>query len=249
MTTEPKEGSSVADVLGGTGDSQQGEASKEPASKAELADLEKRITGHIDQALAGFKQSQKDVVTDRVQKAVASLPELRIFRQVAEANPGIFKDGVDPQAIVRQGVVDAIVERELGDAQSQRQAESRGAAAAGGEAVAVKSEVDRILGQYGVAQDDPEVLALAKEVQGQPLLNQLQKLDELGQDIQRRKGGTSAQIGAARGKGASGPAELEAKYREEMRSKRGQGMHVAREIKERFRKAGLDVDRIDLLHG
>jgi hypothetical protein len=248
MTTEPKEGASVADVLGGTGDSAQSDLSKEAASKAELADLEKRIASQIEQGFAGLKQSQKDVVGDRVQKAVASLPELQAFRRIAETNPGIFKEGVDPQAILRQGVVDAIVDRELSGASTERKAESQNADPAGAK-VAVKDEVDRILQLYGVASDDPEVLALAKEVSGEPLLVQLNKLDELGADIQRRKGGTSAQIGAARGKGASGPAELEAKYREEMRSKRGQGMHVAREIKERFRKAGLDVDHIDLLHG
>jgi hypothetical protein len=248
MTSEPKEGSSVADVLGGTGDSAQSEASKEVASKAELVELEKRITSHIDQAVSGLKQSQKDVVSDRVQKAVASLPELQAFRRVAEANPGIFKEGVDPQAIVRQATVDAIVDRELSGPPAERQAESRDAGPAGAQA-AVKGEVDRILSTYGVASDDPEVIALAKEVQGESLLVQLQKLDELGQDIQRRKGGASAQLGAAKGKGAAGSSELEAKYRAEMRQARGQGMHVARGIKERYRKAGLDIDHIDLLHG
>lgn len=244
MTTqEPKEGASVADVLGGTQGATDS-TSKEPVSKAELAELEARIGKQIEQGFASVKQSQKDVIGDRINRAVTSLPELRAFSQFLEANPGIVKDGVDPKRLIRDQAVDLIVDRELAGTPAERQAESRDAGPAGAQA-AVKAEVDRILETYGVAGDDPEVVALAKEVQGEPLLVQLTKLNELGADIQRRKGGVSAQVGGARGSGNK--PDLEAAYRAEMKANRGRGMHVARQIKDKYRRSGLDVDHIDLM--
>lgn len=248
MPGETEESTSLADVLGGTGDS-EGKASEGKASEGSFEALEQRLTKHveatIDKAVSSLKQSQRDTIQDRVTKAVHDAPEFQGLRQInefMERHPELLKEGVKPREVLRSAALDNLVDRELAGSTEQRQPERRDAAQADGSGV-LKAEIGRILQEHGVAEDDPEVIALAKEVQGQPLLVQLTRLNELATQIAGRS--DEPNVGAARGRKVN--PDLEAKYRQEMLENRGRGNYVGRQIKDKYRKLGLDVDRVALI--
>jgi len=225
---------------GNTGEAQSpGQTPEAQGSTGENASQEYVSKAEFDSFLERTKQSQRDVITDRVTKAVKA--ELAQFSEVVDALSagGVLKEGVSPDQLKRDQAVNKLV-----DLMTQSDEPKKPEPEAGSDPL--ESEAAKLLERHGLSGKEPEIAEYVKQSAGKGMYEFLRGLDEIGGQVSARKKPSAAGIVPESGSPPQKP-DLEAEYRKEMLAARGKGMSVGREIKAKYRQRGLNVDGVNLL--
>jgi len=253
------------DLLSGAGSDPQasgsgdgGEGSKDYVSRKDFEALQSTIGDQfqaLNKALEGNRQSTKDVIEDRVSKAVA--PALEVVRGMGPVLQGLKQRGLlaenaDPLTIQRQLAMEAAADQVLSPSDAARasaaSATQQASQPAGDRA---KAEVDRILQEHGLTGKEPELVEYANGVRGKPLLEQLVGLNNLAAQIAGRKSGDGSSLLNV-GSGQLSHDQMQTQidnYIRDAAAARGKGTHAWEPIKARYRAMGVPVDRINLMTG
>lgn len=204
-------------------DSQQEAPSQEYVTKADLEEIVGRI-----------KQSQGDILTDRVEKEGVSL-EARILDRVKPH----LKD-VDFDKIQEQAELDEIRDRTFRPGEGVAESPQAEATSQASESSPLDEEIDRILETHGVERDDPQIKEYLGGKEG-TLTELLVGLDDTAAKVKASQPGASTVMSPG---GKPATPDLIQDYVNEMAANRGRGASVRRDIKNKYRNLGVEVDKI-----
>jgi len=197
-------------------------------SKADLEALAGTLRTEIENQGQRTRQSQGDIITDRVSKIEESFVERLI---------AALPEGVDPKLIQREAFVDHL----MADPSLLGKVEAEASPPASGPDP-VQTEVERIMHQHGLSGQEPEIAAFLKANKDKGLLELLDGLNTLGVEVAKRKP-SAASLMPESGSPPPQP-DVVKNYIEEMRQAAGKGMRVGQAIKDKYSKLGVDVDKI-----
>jgi hypothetical protein len=257
MTDEetPVEGDSQEPVA------QASAAPEEPAPAPEYvskADLEAFGTALVDEIVPRLKQSQKDVIQDRVSSEVKEA--MSSFDEAVEMLSPELKEGADIAALRREAFLNNLMAQSTSpepepepEAPPQAAAPEPASLPPGREA-----EIAQILEQHeGLSGTEPELMEYAKANKDKPWWQVGGGFNDLAASIAARNTGTPAGVVAPQGQ-ASNP-DLKAEFRKElddaMHPKDAEGnrvgpgrygMNVLRPIQDKYRELGLSEEDLDI---
>ena len=239
MTEEtPAEGAPKEPVTPASDTPPESTPSQEFVSKADFeAGLEKLATR--------LKQSQSDVIEDRVTKAVSG--KMSAFDEAAESFRPHLKEGVDVADIRRAAFLDNLIAEssEPSEPESPSPPQDKPPEQASSPSL-LEQEIGEILKEHDLREDEPELLEYVKANQGKPWYKIGPGFADLAAKVSARKKGSPAGILAETGRKPPDP-DLAQQYVDELATARDEGRRghaVLREIKNKYRKLGLDVDNI-----
>ena len=206
-------------------DSQQEAPSQEYVTKADLEEIVGRL-----------KQSQGDILTDRVEKA---LPEAvdEAFR--ARLTPHL-KEGTDLGSIEREAKLDVLLGQSFPSEQDVAESPQAEATSPASEPSPLDVEIDRILKEHGVERENPQIKEYLEGKEG-TLTELLVGLDDTAQKVRASQPGAGGVISPG---GKPATPDLIQDYVNEMAANKGKGSSVRRDIKNKYKRLGVDVDKI-----
>jgi len=206
-------------------DSQQEATSPEYVTKADLEEIVGRL-----------KQSQGDILTDRVEKALPDAVD-QAFR--ARLTPHL-KEGTDLTAIEREAKVDVLLGQSFPSEQDAGESPQAEPASQASEPSPLDVEIDRILKGHGVERDNPQIKEYLEGKEG-TLTELLVGLDDTAAKAKASHPGASGIISPG---GKAATPDLIQDYVNEMAANKGKGSSVRRDIKNKYKRLGVDVDKI-----
>ena len=224
------------------------ETSQAPVSRAEYEKLSKSVldlTKKIDQGLKANRQSATDTIKSVVSQAQKSSNDYLIDRLAAllPAN-GPSLESIKREAFLDEQVAKASAGKD--DSDSAQEVESPPAPT--GPSL-IQQEIAAILTEHGLTGEEPELREYVAAHKGTRWYEAGPGFADLARKIAARKRGTPG--GVMLGKvGRPSTSGLEAEYLsevKEMRKQRKYGLNLLRDLKDKYRAAGLEnVDEIDL---
>lgn len=236
MSTETPENTSGAEENEQASSSQGEKKPQEFVSKAEFDAGLKKIEELIQGSTERTKQSQRDAIKDRVESV-----EERLLKRLT---PVLAKAGVDLEQERRAEGLNILAEKFLQDPTADAvlpkatQSSSPASEPAGS---AENILIDNLLKEGGLSRDHPEISKyLANLPAGRTLGGVARELGDLVDEIGQRKE-PSGNIGLPAGSPEAQASldKLVAGYREDALAVRGKGMNALRQVREKWRKAGL----------
>jgi len=218
---------------------------KEPvpgSSEERLARIEAALAAvpkQIDEGLKRIKQSQRDVVEDRVSRAKNTL-EADILERV---KPALEKAGVNLSEVRRQAFLDRQIDgAESGEAPAGESPKAEPASSSN-ESSLFQKELKSILSEHGLNGTEPELREYMRQHTGEPWYKAGAGFAELAETVGSRKKQGTLMPGSG---DAPPPPNLVDAYKKEVleaRSK-GEGMVGKRRIDAKFQKLGLKVENV-----
>lgn len=209
-------------------DSQQKDPSTEYVTKAELQEMGDSIVGRM-------KQSTGDILTDRVEKE-----GVRLETTLLEKIKPNLKEGVVLEDLQREAELDVIRDRTFRPVEDADESPQADSASQASEPSPLDEEIDRILKTHGVERDNPQIKEYLEGKEG-TLTELLVGLDDTAEKAKASQPGASGVISPG-GKPAS--PDLVQDYVNEMAANKGKGSTVRRDIKNKYRRLGVDVEKI-----
>lgn len=227
----PAEGDLVAPVTPGS-ETPPEPTSESYVSKADLEALAGTLRTEIETQGQRTRQSQGDVIEDRVSKAI----EKSFMERLIAALP----EGVDPKLIQREAFVDTLMADPSLLGKVEPEPEADGSPPPSG-TDPVQTEVQRIMHQHGLSGQEPEIAAFLKANKGKGLLELLGGLDALGVEVAKRKPSAASLMPES----GSPPPQADATkiYIAEMQAARGKP-EAARAAKTKAIAAGVDISQV-----
>ncbi len=210
-------------------DSQQDATSPEYVTKESLQEFGNELIGRL-------KQSQGDILTDRVEKTVPAAVD-EAFR--ARLTPHL-KEGTDLGAIEREAQVDVLLSQSFPSEQDAGESPQAEPASPASEPSPLDVEIDRILKGHGVERDNPQIKEYLETKEG-TLTELLVGLDDTAEKAKASQPGASGVISPG---GKAATPDLIQDYVNEMAANKGKGSSVRRDIRNKFKRLGVDVDKI-----
>lgn len=197
-------------------------------SKADLEALAGTLRTEIENQGQRTRQSQGDIITDRVSKAIEKSFTERLIAALPE--------GTDPKQIRRESLLDAL----MADPSLLGKVEAEVSPPASGPDP-VQTEVQRIMHQHGLSGQEPEIAAFLKANKDKGLLELLGGLDVLGVEVAKRKPSAASLMPES----GSPPPQPDATkvYIAEMQAARGDRT-AAKAAKAKATAAGVDVSQV-----
>ena len=197
-------------------------------SKADLEALAGTLRAEIENQGQRTRQSQGDIITDRVSKAIEKSFTERLIAALPE--------GTDPKQIRRESLLDALMADPslLGKAEAEVSTQTS-------VPDPVQTEVQRIMHQHGLSGQEPEIAAFLKANKDKGLLELLGGLNTLGVEVAKRKPSAASLLPES----GSPPPQPDATktYITEMQAARGDRT-AAKAAKAKAIAAGVDVGQV-----
>ncbi len=247
-------------------------ADQELESGQEVSEAQEQPSPEVLSVPSGAKQASaqpvdEDALAERVAARVREAIQPDIERGIQSTKDKRFRvlEGIDPDTLGRfkdylaknKGDVDAAYrEMRIDDVLDRGRSEEvdRGrSASAGPSEKRMERYVRRILSSAGIPFKDPEYLKVVEKFQSKGSFDEDEFFDEVDDLVERRttkqerqESPEAGSVVAEGGRTSPGRPDLVEKYKAEMMAARGKGAMVGREIKAKYRKLGVEVDRIVL---